>query len=230
MVLAQHFCRVGSACWKAQQSLTLANNDWLDILIGQGGLLSVVCQPICNPNFSLMRGVGKKWITELGCEIFFCNGHTHILMMISRDGSKTRLDLMFGKNTNTSLLCSRSGDSWKLLRKCTYWFGTMLVYVMPGSVISPITRLLVPISPWRQCAKLSGIVPFAANWETTETEFGPNPINPSVASSELAKFPVRTFPHLLPMHPWAGSKLISSYTSLSPDHIGKACHWKSFIR
>jgi len=91
-------------------------------------------------------------------------------------------------------------------KKCTYWFGTMLVYVMPGSVISPITRLLAPVSPWRQCAKLSGIVPVAANWETTETEFGPNPINPSVASSELAKFPVRTFPHLLPVHPRAGSK------------------------
>lgn len=119
------------------------------------------------------------------------------------------------EKTQTPLLCSRSDSRNSKEKKCTYWFGTMLVYVMPGSVISPITRLLVPVSPWRQCAKLLGIVPVAANWETTETEFEPNPINPSVASSELAKFPVRTFPHLLPVHPRAGSKFSSSYKSLS---------------
>lgn len=154
----------------------------------------------------------------------FCKTHTYILSISGDDDSKTRPYVW--KNTNTSI-CSRS-DSWNS-RKCTYWFATMLVYVMPGSVISPITRLLVPVSPWRQCAKLSGIVPVAANWETTETEFGPNPINPSVASCELAKFPVRTFPHLLPMHPQAHSKFLSTYKSVSPDQIGKACHWKSFI-
>jgi hypothetical protein len=45
-----------------------------------------------------------------------------------------------------------------------YEFGTMLVYTMPGSVISPITRVLLAFeSPWRQCAKILGVVPFAAN-------------------------------------------------------------------
>jgi hypothetical protein len=45
MVLAQHFC---SGCWgwkKAQQSLTPAA-DWLDCLIGPGGLLVVVSYKI----------------------------------------------------------------------------------------------------------------------------------------------------------------------------------------
>lgn len=156
---------------------------------------------------------------------FLQRSHIHILS-ISGDGSKTR-PLCLEKHKHLFIL--KKWESLENSRKCTYWFGTMLVYVMPGSVISPITRLLVPVSPWRQCAKISGIVPFAANWETTETAFAPNPINPSVASSELAKFPVRTFAHLLPMHPRAGSKFSSTYKSLSPDRIGKACHWKSFI-
>jgi hypothetical protein len=52
--------------WKAQESLACTQQsltpavDWLDSLIGPGGLLSVVSPPMCSPSFSLMGGVGKK--------------------------------------------------------------------------------------------------------------------------------------------------------------------------
>jgi hypothetical protein len=52
---------------KAQQSLTTAV-DWLHSLIGPGGLLFVVP----SPSFSFVGGVGKKQITKLGCEKYFC--------------------------------------------------------------------------------------------------------------------------------------------------------------
>jgi hypothetical protein len=54
---------------KVQQSRTPAAADWLDGLIGQGGLLlhsslSAFC--------SFMGGVGKKEKTNLGCEQYCC--------------------------------------------------------------------------------------------------------------------------------------------------------------
>jgi hypothetical protein len=44
-------------------------------MIGPGGLLLVVPPLICCPSFSFMGGVAKEYITKLGCEKYFPEGH-----------------------------------------------------------------------------------------------------------------------------------------------------------
>jgi hypothetical protein len=49
----------------------LSISDWPIIMVGPGGLLFVVPQPICCPSFSFMGGVAKEYIIKLGCEKYF---------------------------------------------------------------------------------------------------------------------------------------------------------------
>ncbi len=50
-------------------------SDWHIIMIGPGGLLFNSPLPVCCATFSFIGGVAKEYITKLGCEKIFAQGH-----------------------------------------------------------------------------------------------------------------------------------------------------------
>jgi hypothetical protein len=64
-------CTRRKLCNKYDLTAMLSISDWPIIMVGPGGLLFVVPQPICCPSFSFMGGVAKEYIIKLGCEKYF---------------------------------------------------------------------------------------------------------------------------------------------------------------
>jgi len=88
MVLAQQNSTVCGGWWKVQQRCAPAeksviNMIWLlfsvsdrpIIMIGPVGFTLRSSPPVCYPSFTFMGGVAKKYITKLGCEKIFSQGH-----------------------------------------------------------------------------------------------------------------------------------------------------------
>jgi hypothetical protein len=65
-------------------------------MIGPGGLLLVVPQPICCPSFSFMGGVAKEYITKLDVKNIFSGSHTEQSERCSKAISKNDRNFLGG--------------------------------------------------------------------------------------------------------------------------------------
>ncbi len=70
--MVQQPCAPAEKSVNTMSSLLLTVSDWLIVMIGPGGLLLVAPHLFAVPDSVLWVRLQEKYITKLGCEIYFC--------------------------------------------------------------------------------------------------------------------------------------------------------------